>query len=98
MIQDRGQQVNPGLAVGDSSGNEPEAVSYSGSFSPGPSAQGLHVQSQRNGAEPALRTGSIVAAIPSFASAFVTVTVMLQTGIAGYVFLLGRMEPIQEPE
>jgi hypothetical protein len=58
----------------------------------------LHVQSQRNGAEPALRTGSIVAAIPSFASAFVTVTVMLQTGIAGYVFLLGRMEPIQEPE
>jgi hypothetical protein len=39
-----------------------------------------------------------VAAIPSFASAFVTATVLLQMGIAGYVFLLGRMEPIQEPE
>jgi hypothetical protein len=39
-----------------------------------------------------------VAAIPSFASAFVTATVLLQMGIAGYVFLLGRMEPIQQPE
>jgi hypothetical protein len=38
--------------------------------------------------------GSIVAAIPSFASALVTSTVILQMDIAGYVFLLGRMEPI----
>ncbi len=36
--------------------------------------------------------------MPSFASAFVTATVILQMGIAGYVFLLGRTEPIQDPE
>jgi MFS family permease len=42
-------------------------------------------------------TGYIVAASHSFAAAFVTATVILLMGIVGYVFLLGRIEPIPEP-
>jgi sugar phosphate permease len=42
-------------------------------------------------------TGYIVQATHSFSSAFVTATVVLLLGITGYVFLLGRMEPIPEP-
>ena len=42
-------------------------------------------------------TGYIVAATHSFAAAFVTATVILLLGIAGYIFLLGRIEPIPEP-
>jgi hypothetical protein len=34
----------------------------------------------------------------SFAAAFVTATVILLLGIVGYIFLLGRIEPIPEPE
>jgi ACS family D-galactonate transporter-like MFS transporter len=43
-------------------------------------------------------TGYIVEATHAFASAFVTATVILLLGIVGYVFLLGKMEPIPEPE
>jgi len=42
-------------------------------------------------------TGYIVSASHSFAAAFVTATLILLTGIAGYIFLLGRIEPIPEP-
>jgi len=42
-------------------------------------------------------TGYIVSATHSFAAAFVTATVILLMGIAGYIFLLGRIEPIPEP-
>jgi sugar phosphate permease len=42
-------------------------------------------------------TAYIVSATHSFSSAFVTATVVLMFGIAGYVLLLGRMEPIPEP-
>lgn len=42
-------------------------------------------------------TGYIVSATRSFASAFVTAAVILFLGIAGYAFLLGRLEPIPEP-
>jgi len=42
-------------------------------------------------------TAYIVAATHSFASAFVTAAVILFLGIAGYAFLLGRIEPIPEP-
>jgi ACS family D-galactonate transporter-like MFS transporter len=42
-------------------------------------------------------TGYIVSATHSFASAFVTATVILLLGIAGYAFLLGHIEPIPEP-
>ena len=42
-------------------------------------------------------TGYMVAATHSFAAAFVTATVILLLGIVGYVFLLGRIEPIPEP-
>jgi ACS family D-galactonate transporter-like MFS transporter len=43
-------------------------------------------------------TGDIVSATHSFAAAFATATVILLLGIAGYIFLLGRIEPIPEPE
>jgi MFS transporter, ACS family, D-galactonate transporter len=42
-------------------------------------------------------TGYIVSGTHSFAAAFVTATVILLLGIVGYVFLLGRIEPIPEP-
>jgi ACS family D-galactonate transporter-like MFS transporter len=42
-------------------------------------------------------TGYIVSASHSFAAAFVTATVILLLGIVGYVFALGRIEPIPEP-
>jgi MFS transporter, ACS family, D-galactonate transporter len=42
-------------------------------------------------------TGYTVAASNSFAAAFVTATVILLLGIVGYVFVLGRIEPIPEP-
>ncbi len=41
-------------------------------------------------------TGYIVSASHSFAAAFVTATVILLLGIVGYIFLLGRIEPIPE--
>jgi MFS family permease len=42
-------------------------------------------------------TGYIVSASHSFAAAFVTATIILLLGIAGYLLLLGRIEPIPEP-
>jgi MFS-type transporter involved in bile tolerance (Atg22 family) len=45
-----------------------------------------------------IATGYIVSGTHSFAAAFVTATVILLLGIVGYVFLLGRIEPIREPE
>lgn len=42
-------------------------------------------------------TGYIVSATHSFNSAFVTAAVILFLGIAGYAFLLGRIERIPEP-
>jgi MFS transporter, ACS family, D-galactonate transporter len=42
-------------------------------------------------------TGYIVSAAHSFAAAFVTATLILLMGIAGYIFLLGRIEAIPEP-
>lgn len=42
-------------------------------------------------------TGYIAAITHAFASAFITATVILLLGIAGYSFLLGRIEPIADP-
>lgn len=42
-------------------------------------------------------TGYIVSATHSFAPAFATCTAVLFLGIVGYIFLLGRIEPIPEP-
>jgi ACS family D-galactonate transporter-like MFS transporter len=42
-------------------------------------------------------TGYVVAATQSFAWAFVVATAFLLAGIAGYLFWLGRIEPIPEP-
>jgi MFS-type transporter involved in bile tolerance (Atg22 family) len=43
-------------------------------------------------------TGYIVQATHSFSEAFTAATVFLLIGIAGYVFLLGNMAPIPDPE
>ena len=43
-------------------------------------------------------TAYIVSLTHSFAAAFVTATVILLLGMGGYVFLLGRIEPIPEPD
>jgi ACS family D-galactonate transporter-like MFS transporter len=43
-------------------------------------------------------TGYIVSGTHSFAAAFVTASVILLLAIVGYIFLLGRIEPIPEPE
>jgi sugar phosphate permease len=43
-------------------------------------------------------TGYIVSLTHSFAAAFVTATIILLLGIVGYIFLLGRIEPIPEPQ
>ena len=42
-------------------------------------------------------TGYVVKATNSFSGAFALATIFLLFGIAGYVFLLGRIEPIPEP-
>ena len=42
-------------------------------------------------------TGYVVQATRSFSWAFVAATIFLFVGIAGYVFLLGQIEPIPEP-
>jgi MFS-type transporter involved in bile tolerance (Atg22 family) len=42
-------------------------------------------------------TGYIVQSTHSFAGAFVAATAFLLLGIAGYIFLLGRIEAIPEP-
>jgi MFS transporter, ACS family, D-galactonate transporter len=42
-------------------------------------------------------TGYIVQSTHSFSGAFIAATAFLLLGIAGYVFLLGRIEPIPEP-
>jgi ACS family D-galactonate transporter-like MFS transporter len=42
-------------------------------------------------------TGYVVKATSSFSGAFAAATIFLLIGIAGYVFLLGRIEPIPEP-
>jgi sugar phosphate permease len=43
-------------------------------------------------------TGYVVTATKSYSGAFIAAAVVLSIGIAGYVFLLGDMEAIAEPE
>ena len=52
---------------------------------------------QISGIAAPIATGYIVAATHSFAGAFIAATVFLVLGIAGYVFLLGRMDAIPDP-
>jgi ACS family D-galactonate transporter-like MFS transporter len=57
----------------------------------------MNVCSQFSAISAPILTGYIVAATHSYAGAFVAATVFLLVGIAGYVFLLGRIEAIPEP-
>ncbi|MGB4786078.1 MAG: hypothetical protein WAQ77_15295, partial [Candidatus Acidiferrum sp.] len=53
---------------------------------------------QLSGITAPIVTGYIVAETQSFSWAFAAAAAFLVVGIAGYVFLLGNMEPIPEPE
>ncbi|HMI53541.1 MAG TPA: MFS transporter [Candidatus Saccharimonadales bacterium] len=57
----------------------------------------LNFCNQLSGISAPIVTGYIVAATHSFFWAFLAAAAFLVVGIAGYVILLGRMEPIPEP-
>ena len=57
----------------------------------------LNLCNQLAGIAAPVVTGYVVQATHSFSGAFIGATAFLLVGIAGYVFLLGRIEPIPEP-
>jgi len=57
----------------------------------------LNFSSQLAGIAAPILTGYIVQSTRSFSGAFIGATAFLILGIAGYVFLLGRIEPIPDP-
>jgi ACS family D-galactonate transporter-like MFS transporter len=57
----------------------------------------LNFSSQLAGIAAPILTGYIVQSTHSFSGAFIGATAFLLLGIAGYVFLLGRIEPIPDP-
>ena len=57
----------------------------------------LNFGNQLAGIAAPIATGYILRATNSYSLAFMAATVFLLVGIAGYVFLLGRIEPIPDP-
>src|SRR5712691_2108855 len=57
----------------------------------------LNLCNQLAGIAAPIATGYVVQATHSFSGAFIGATVFLLIGIAGYIFLLGRIESIPEP-
>jgi MFS transporter, ACS family, D-galactonate transporter len=57
----------------------------------------LNLCNQLAGIAAPVITGYVVQATHSFSGAFIGATAFLLVGIVGYVFLLGRIEPIPEP-
>jgi MFS-type transporter involved in bile tolerance (Atg22 family) len=57
----------------------------------------MNFSNQLAGIAAPIVTGYIVAGTRSFSWAFIGAAAFLAIGIAGYVFLLGNMEPIAEP-
>src|SRR6266567_3159240 len=57
----------------------------------------LNFCNQLSGIAAPIVTGYVVKATNSFSAAFGAATIFLLIGIAGYIFLLGRIEPILEP-
>ena len=57
----------------------------------------LNLCNQLAGIAAPVVTGYVIQATHSFSGAFIAATVFLLIGIAGYVFLLGRIESIPEP-
>jgi len=57
----------------------------------------MNLCNQVSGIAAPIVTGYIVAGTHSFSGAFIAATAFLVLGIAAYIFLLGRMEPIREP-
>jgi ACS family D-galactonate transporter-like MFS transporter len=57
----------------------------------------LNLCNQLAGIAAPVVTGYVVQATHSFSGAFIAATAFLVMGIAGYVFLLGRIEPIPDP-
>jgi sugar phosphate permease len=57
----------------------------------------LNLCNQLAGIAAPILTGYIVQSTHSFSGAFIAATAFLLLGIAGYIFLLGRIEPIPDP-
>jgi ACS family D-galactonate transporter-like MFS transporter len=57
----------------------------------------LNLSNQLAGIAAPILTGYIVQSTNSFAGAFIGATAFLALGVAGYIFLLGKIEPIPEP-
>jgi len=57
----------------------------------------LNLCNQLAGIAAPVVTGYVVQATHSFSGAFLAATAFLMVGIGGYIFLLGRIEPIPEP-
>jgi sugar phosphate permease len=57
----------------------------------------LNFCNQLAGIAAPILTGYIVQSTHSFSGAFIAATAFLLLGIAGYIFLLGRIEPIPDP-
>ncbi|MGA8270542.1 MAG: MFS transporter [Candidatus Sulfotelmatobacter sp.] len=89
------------LALGGLSATAPVAWTIPSLISPresvGTLAGVVNLCGQISAISAPIITGYVVSASHSFATAFVTATVILLLGIVGYIFLLGRIEPIPEP-
>ena len=58
----------------------------------------MNLSNQIAGIAAPIVTGFIVARTQSYSAAFITAAAFLLLGIAAYVFLLGDMAPIPEPD
>jgi len=89
------------LALGGLAAASPVAWTVPSLISPresvGTLAGAVNFSGQIGAISAPILTGYLVAASHSFAAAFLSATVVLLLGIAGYVLLLGRIEPIPEP-
>jgi len=58
----------------------------------------MNLSNQLSGIAAPIVTGFVVAATKNFQWAFLVAAIYLMIGIASYIFLLGEITPIPEPE
>jgi MFS family permease len=90
------------IALGGLAASAPVAWTVASLISPresvGTLAGAVNLCGQLSAIVAPIVTGYVVSASHSFAAAFAAATVILLIGILGYVFLLGRIEPIPDAE
>jgi MFS transporter, ACS family, D-galactonate transporter len=88
------------IALGGLAASAPVAWTVASLISPrgsvGTLAGAVNLCGQLSAIVAPIATGYVVSASHSFAAAFAAATVILLVGILGYIFLLGRIEPIPE--